>query len=156
MNSTASLPQKETKMNEPLVEIVLVEDNPNDVELIMHALKQNHVANKVKVIRDGEEAVNYLLGEGLAKGRRPKFILLDLKLPKISGLEVLKKIKSSQQTKYIPVVVLTSSREERDILDSYDLGANSYVTKPVDFEQFSYALNQIGYYWLSLNECPMD
>ena len=143
-------------MDSELVEILRVEDNPNDVELTMHALKRNNVANKVKVLRDGEEAIEYLFGDGADSGRRPKCILLDLKLPKISGLEVLQRIKTEQSTKFIPVIMLTSSREEQDVVNSYEYGANSYITKPVDFDQFNDAINQIGYYWLLLNEYPED
>lgn len=143
-------------MAEESIEILLVEDDPNDVELTLIAFKDTRVANKVKVLRDGEEALEYLFGEGIAGGRRPKCVLLDLKLPKINGLEVLKRIKTDQRTKHIPVIMLTSSREERDILESYEYGVNSYITKPVDFEQFTKAIHQIGYYWLLLNECPMN
>ncbi len=121
-------------------DILLVEDNLHDVELTVHALERHHVANRIQVVRDGAEALDYLFGTGAYAGRspddRPRVILLDLKLPKVDGLEVLRRVKSDPRTKTIPVVVLTSSREERDIVESYGLGANSYIVKPVDFEQF--------------------
>jgi two-component system response regulator len=141
------------------VEILLVEDNPNDVELDLHALKKNNIANSIQVVRDGAEALDFLFGTGANAGKtinpRPKVILLDLKLPKVDGLEVLKRIKSDERTRLIPVVVLTSSREERDIVESYKLGVNSYITKPVDFEQFTEAVRQLGLYWLLLNQPPV-
>ena len=133
------------------VEILLVEDNPSDVELTLHALKRNNVTNPVHVARDGAEALDYLFGNG-SRSPVPKVILLDLKLPKIDGLEVLKRVKGDPRTKRIPVVVLTSSREERDLVESYNLGANSYIQKPVDFGQFTDAVKQIGYYWLVVNQ----
>jgi len=145
-------------MNENPIEILLVEDNPNDVELTLHALKKNNIANKIHVVRDGAEALEFLFGSGVYVGRDlnhpPKVILLDLKLPKVDGMEVLKRIKSDERTRPIPVVVLTSSREERDIVESYRLGVNSYITKPVDFEQFTEAVRQLGLYWLLLNQAP--
>ena len=141
------------------VEILLVEDNPNDVELTMHALKKNNIVNRVEVVRDGAEALEFLFGTGMYAGRdinsHPKVILLDLKLPKIDGLEVLKRIKADPRTQPIPVVVLTSSREESDVVESYHLGVNSYIRKPVDFEQFTEAVRTIGMYWLLLNEPPV-
>jgi two-component system, response regulator len=141
------------------VEILLVEDNPNDVELALHALKKNNIANSNQVVRDGAEALDFLFGTGANAGNainyRPKVILLDLKLPKVDGMEVLKRIKSDERTRMIPVVVLTSSREERDIVESYKLGVNSYITKPVDFEQFTEAVRQLGLYWLLLNQPPV-
>ena len=147
-------------MIENPVEILLVEDNPNDEELALHALKKNNLANPIKVVRDGAEALEYIFGTGAYAGRElnpaPKVILLDLKLPKVDGLEVLKRIKSDERTRSIPVVVLTSSREERDIVESYRLGVNSYVTKPVDFEQFTEAVRQMGLYWLLLNQPPTE
>jgi two-component system, response regulator len=146
-------------MDENSIEILLVEDNPNDVELTLHALKKNKIANSVHVARDGAEALEFLFGTGeFAKriiNRPPKVILLDLKLPKVDGMEVLKRIKSDERTRAIPVVVLTSSREERDIVESYQLGVNSFITKPVDFEQFTEAVRQLGLYWLLLNQPPM-
>jgi two-component system, response regulator len=141
------------------IEILLVEDNPNDVELALHALKKNNIANSIHVVRDGAEALDFLFGTGANAGspinHKPKVILLDLKLPKVDGLEVLKRIKSDERSRMIPVVVLTSSREERDIVESYKLGVNSYITKPVDFEQFTEAVRQLGLYWLLLNQPPV-
>ena len=138
------------------VEILLVEDNPNDVELTLHAFKKHNLTNKIHVVRDGAEALDFLFGTGESAGRvpahAPRVILLDLKLPKVDGLEVLKKIKSDPRTKAIPVVVLTSSREESDLVASYELGVNSYIRKPVDFEQFTESVRTIGLYWLLLNE----
>jgi two-component system response regulator len=140
-------------MGDHLVEILLVEDNPNDAELSLYALKKYHVANRVQLARDGAEAIDYLFGTGSYVGRNieeiPKVVLLDLKL-----LGVLRKIKSDSRTKHIPVVVLTSSREERDIVESYNLGVNSYIVKPIDFEQFSESVRQLGLYWVLLNEAP--
>ena len=140
-------------MNHSPVEILLVEDNPNDVELALHALKKNKLTNRIEVVRDGEEALDFIFGRGV-NSDRPKVILLDLKLPKVDGLEVLKRLKSNPQTQSIPVVLLTSSREERDIIESNQLGANSYIVKPVDFEQFTDAVRQLGLYWLLMNQPP--
>ena len=139
------------------VEILLVEDNHDDEELALLAFKKNNISNKIHVARDGVEALEYLFGS--ADGNdliddHPKVILLDLKLPKVDGLEVLKRIKKHPKAKMIPVVVLTSSREERDMLVSYNLGVNSYIQKPVDFHQFTDVVNQIGMYWLLLNKQP--
>lgn len=130
--------------------ILLVEDNRDDVELTLRALKRNNIANEVKVARDGVEALDVLSREG----QLPSVILLDLKLPKVDGLEVLKLIRATERLKRLPVVVLTSSKEEQDIIRSYDLGANSYIRKPVDFAQFTEAVKQLGLYWLLLNEPP--
>lgn len=145
-------------MLEQNVEILLIEDNPNDVELTMLAFKANRIANGIHVLRDGAEALDYLFGGGQYAGRnildRPKVILLDLKLPKVDGLEVLRRIKSDDRTRSIPVVMLTSSREDPDILQSYQLGVNSYIVKPVDFIQFSEAVRELGFYWLLLNQPP--
>jgi len=140
------------------VEILLVEDNPDDVELTLRALKKNNLANKVQVVKDGAEALEYVFARGAYATRdinhHPKVILLDLKLPKVDGLEVLRRIKSDERTKIIPVVVLTSSKEERDLVDSYKLGANSYITKPVDFESFVKSVAELGLYWVLLNQPP--
>lgn len=140
--------------------ILLVEDNPDDEELTLRALKKNHITNEVVVAHDGAEAVDYLFGTGAFKGRDtskiPQVVLLDLKLPKIDGLEVLRRLRADKRTKLLPVVILTSSNEERDRLQGYDLGANSYVRKPVDFVQFTEAVRQLGLYWLLLNERPPE
>jgi len=145
-------------MTEHPVEILLVEDNPNDVELTLHALKKHNLANRIEVVRDGAEALEFIFCTGAYAHRHiensPKVILLDLKLPKVDGLEVLRRVKSDPRTRTIPVVVVTSSREERDIVESYKLGVNSYITKPVDFEQFTEAVRQLGLYWLLLNQPP--
>ena len=138
--------------------ILLVEDNPNDVELTFRALKKRNLANKVHVVKDGAEALDFIFAKGSYEERNmndpPKLILLDLKLPKVSGLEVLKEIKSDERTKTIPVVVLTSSREEKDMVESYKLGVNSYIVKPVDFDKFVDSVGDLGLYWLLLNEQP--
>lgn len=140
------------------VEILLVEDNPSDLELAMHALQKYNLANNIEIKRDGAEALDFVFCQGKYAQRdiekTPKIILLDLKLPKVDGLEVLNKIKSNPQTRNIPVVVMTSSNQERDIVESYELGVNSYIVKPVDFEQFADAVRNIGFYWLLLNEPP--
>lgn len=138
--------------------ILLVEDNDDDVELTLRALRRNRVANRVEVVRDGAEALDYLNAAGSFAGRDsddlPQLVLLDLKLPKVGGLEVLERIRTDPRTKRLPVVVLTSSNVESDLARSYDLGANSYIRKPVDFTQFMEAVNQLGLYWLVLNEPP--
>lgn len=138
--------------------ILLVEDNPDDEALTLRALKKNQILNKVVVARDGAEALDYLCASGIYAGRNlsvmPQVILLDLKLPKISGLEVLQRIRANEQTKLLPVVILTSSKEEQDLIKGYSLGANSYICKPVDFSQFTEAVRQLGLYWLVLNESP--
>jgi CheY-like chemotaxis protein len=137
------------------VEILFVEDNPNDLELMLHALKENRVANQIRVARDGAEALELIFGTpGKQDPLSPRVILLDLKLPKVDGLEVLRRIKADLRTRLIPVVVLTSSRQERDIVESYQLGVNSYIVKPVDFERFTAAVKELGLYWLLLNELP--
>jgi len=138
------------------VEILLVEDNPNDVELTTRALRKHNLANKLHVAKDGAEALDYLFGaDGTMKHEKPKVILLDLKLPKVDGIEVLRRIKSDERTKTIPVVVLTSSNQERDLKECYDLGVNSYITKPVEFENFIAAVSELGFYWLLLNQPPV-
>jgi len=140
------------------VEILLVEDNPNDEELTLRSLKKNNVSNQIHVVRDGAEALDFLFGKGAYSGRSlrdgPKVILLDLKLPKVDGLEVLRHIKHDAQARKIPVVILTSSKEERDIVESYQLGVNSYIVKPVDFAQFTDAVRQLGLDWMLLNQPP--
>jgi two-component system response regulator len=140
------------------VEILLVEDNPNDVELTVHALKKENLANQMFVVRDGEQALDFLFARGSFVGREvrntPKVILLDLKLPKVSGLEVLRQIRADERTRTVPVVMLTSSREEPDIQESYKLGANSYIVKPVDFQNFVKSVSDMGMYWLLLNQPP--
>jgi len=132
--------------------ILLVEDNPDDEALTLRALKRNNILNEVFVARDGVEALDYL--EDCEPGRLPEVVLLDLKLPRIDGLEVLRRIRGNDKTRRLAVVILTSSNEERDIIAGYDLGANSYIRKPVDFEQFMEAVRQLGVYWLVLNVSP--
>lgn len=139
--------------------ILLVEDNPDDEALTLRAFSKNRIANQVIVARDGVEALDYLFGSGAHAGRDlstiPAVVLLDLKLPRIDGLEVLRRIRADERTRLLPVVILTTSKEQQDIFEAYSLGANSYVRKPVDFEKFIYAVGQIGLYWLALNE-PLD
>ena len=138
--------------------ILLIEDNPSDIDLTKRALEKGHVVNKLVVVSDGQEALDYLFGTGAYAGRDPSDLptltLLDLKLPKVSGLDVLRRIRAEAKTRRMPVVILTSSREEQDIAAGYDLGANSYIQKPVDFEQFVQSVVQLGLYWLVLNEEP--
>lgn len=145
-------------MAESPLEILLVEDNPNDVELALHALRQHKFINRIHVVRDGAEALEFLFCTGAYAHRRienaPKLILLDLKLPLVDGLEVLRQIKNHPCTRMIPVVVLTSSHQERDLVESYQLGVNSYIVKPVDFQQFTEAMRILGIYWLLLNQAP--
>jgi CheY-like chemotaxis protein len=142
------------------IDILLVEDNPEDVEITLRAFQKFHLANKIHVARDGEEALECLFGTGRHAERSVclniRLILLDLKLPKVNGIEVLQRCKSDPRTKNIPVVVLTSSREERDLIDSYHLSANSYVVKPVDFTQFTETVRQLGLYWMLLNQVPSE
>ena len=138
--------------------ILLVEDNPDDVTLTERALKKSHILNKLIVARDGVEALDYLFATGSWAGRdmsnMPEIVLLDLKLPKIDGLEVLQRIRANAQTKLLPVVILTSSKEEKDLINGYSMGAHSYIRKPVNFNQFADAVRQLGLYWLVLNEPP--
>jgi CheY-like chemotaxis protein len=138
--------------------ILLVEDNQDDIDLTIRALKQSNITNEIVILNDGEAALEYLFHEGKYSGldpvERPAVVLLDIKLPKLNGLEVLEKLRSNERTKVIPVVILTSSQEEGDMLNGYNLGCNSYVRKPVDFERFSEAVRQLGLYWLLLNESP--
>ena len=143
---------------ENIVEILIVEDNEQDLALAQRALRKANVSNRIHVARDGEEALEFLFCEGSFRERKmedgPKVILLDLKLPKIDGLEVLQSIKSDPRTKSIPVVVLTSSKEQNDVVETYNLGVNSYIVKPVNFEQFSETVQKLGLYWLLLNHPP--
>ncbi len=145
-------------MYENEVEILLVEDNQEDAELTLRALRKHNLANKVKVIPDGAEAMDYIFAEGEYAGReisdRPRVIFLDLKLPKVSGNEILKRIKSDERTRLIPVVVLTSSKEDRDLAECYENGVNSYIVKPVDFDKFFKSVVELGLYWMVLNEAP--
>jgi CheY-like chemotaxis protein len=138
--------------------ILLVEDNPDDEALAIRALKRHHVGNEIVVAHDGVEALDYLFGTGTYADRdttlKPSVVLLDLKLPRIDGLEVLRRLREDERTKLLPVVVLTTSSEEKDLLDSYSLGCNSYISKPVDFVQFSEAIRQLGMYWLLMNQPP--
>lgn len=140
------------------IDILLVEDNPSDAELTIRALRKNNIINALLHLQNGEEALEYIFATGKYTGRNideiPKIILLDLKMPKIDGLEVLKKIKSDERTKIIPVVLLTSSKEDKDIIDSYKLGVNSYIVKPVDFGNFVKAVSDLGLYWLLVNQPP--
>ena len=138
--------------------ILLVEDNPDDVELTLRALKQHNIKNEITVVRDGAEALDYLFGTGNYSNRdmttAPALVILDLKLPKVDGLGVLKRMRADERTKLFPVVILTSSKEEKDIINGYKLGANSYIQKPVNFDRFVEAVKQLGLYWLVINEPP--
>jgi two-component system response regulator len=140
------------------VEILIVEDTPEDLELALRALRKANLANHIHIARDGAEAMEFLFAEGAHKGRKiedgPKVILLDLKLPKVDGMEVLRRVKSDPRTRTIPVVVLTSSKEQKDVVESYQLGVNSYIVKPVNFERFVAAVQDLGMYWLLLNQPP--
>ena len=141
------------------VEILLVEDNPTDAELTMRALRKKNLANDLVWVKDGAEALEFIYCTGRYKDRingTPKLILLDLKLPKIDGIEVLRKLKADQKTATVPVVMLTSSQEERDIVESYELGVNSYIVKPVDFDKFVEMVSQVGMYWSLVNKVPQD
>ena len=145
-------------MSQQDVEILLVEDNADDVELALHALRRENLANHVQVARDGEEALDFLFCRGRYGNRsfnnQPRLVLLDLKLPKVDGMEVLKEIKNDPRTKAIPVVILTSSREEKDLVNGYQLGVNAYIQKPVDFEQFRQIVKQVGLFWMVVNQPP--
>lgn len=137
-------------------EILLVEDNPNDVELILHVFQWCNLSDQVHVAWNGEEAIEYLFSDSLSMKKKPKVVLLDLKLPKVDGIEVLRRLKREETTRKIPVVVLTSSREERDIIESYDLGVNSYIVKPVQFDEFAHVIRELGLYWQMINQPPID
>lgn len=141
------------------IEILLVEDNPDDARLTLRALDKRNLANRVFHVKDGEEALDFIFSRGQYENnknhRNPKVIFLDLKLPKVNGLEVLREIKKVETTKHIPVVILTSSKEEKDVIESYKLGVNSYIVKPVDFDKFMTAISDLGMYWLILNEPPV-
>jgi len=146
-------------MNETTeIEILLVEDNQDDLDMALRALRKANLTNRIQAVRDGAEALEFIFCEGAFTGRRfenpPKVILLDLKLPKIDGMDVLKRIKNDPRTKMIPVVILTSSKEQRDVIESYNLGVNSYIVKPVNFEQFAMAVQELGMYWLLHNQPP--
>lgn len=149
----------DTSFEQP-ISIVLVEDNPADAELAMRALRRGRIGNQIQWLQDGAEALDFLFCRGDYTHRtmtnQPKVILLDLKLPKVNGLEVLRQLKSDPRTQTIPVVVLTSSAEDRDVIESYQLGVNSYIVKPVDCEQFNYAVQQLGFYWVLFNRLPFD
>jgi two-component system, response regulator len=140
--------------------IMIVEDNEDDIELALRAFKRNHILNEVIVARDGVEALDYLFGTGPHAGRdlciMPEVVLLDLKMPRLGGIEVLRSIRADERTRFLPVVVLTSSDEEKDMIDSYHYGVNSYIRKPVDFEQFTEAVRQLSLYWIVLNQCPRN
>ena len=145
-------------MNDTIIEMLLVEDNPHDAELAMRALKEHNLSNKIHWVKDGVAALDFVFATGTYADRDihlpPKLILLDLRLPKVDGMEVLKKIKTDERTKFIPVVILTSSKEDRDIIESYRLGVNSYVSKPIEFEGFIKSVSELGLYWLLLNKPP--
>jgi two-component system response regulator len=144
-------------MNEK-IEILLVEDNPHDAEMTIRSLRKVNLANRLIHLKDGSEALDFIFARGQFAGRevenRPKVILLDIKMPKVDGIEVLRQIKANDTTKMIPVVIMTSSKEEQDIIASYNLGVNSYVVKPVDFEGFAKAVSELGFYWLMTNQVP--
>jgi CheY-like chemotaxis protein len=143
-------------MNSDKLEILLVEDNQDDMDLAIHSLRRENLANHIIAVRDGEEALDFLFCRGAFAERSfehpPKLVLLDLKLPKVDGMEVLKQVKSDPRTKSIPVVIMTSSKEERDLVSGYNLGANSYIQKPVDFDQFRETVKSVGLYWLVINQ----
>ncbi|HEY4325953.1 MAG TPA: response regulator [Mucilaginibacter sp.] len=145
-------------MSDDKIEILLVEDNPHDAELTIRSLRKVNLANKLIHVKDGAEALDFIFARGAFAHRKvenkPKVILLDIKMPKVDGIEVLRQIKSNESTKMIPVVIMTSSKEEQDIITSYNLGVNSYVVKPVDFEGFAKAVSELGFYWLMTNQAP--
>ena len=147
-------------MTERIVEILLVEDNPHDIELTLHAFRKHNLTNRIHVVRDGAEALDYVFCSGAYASRKkddgPKVILLDLKLPKVDGLQVLKAVKGDPRTKTIPIVIMTSSKEERDMVESYNSGVNSYIQKPVDFEQFRNTVKTLGMYWMIVNQPPVN
>lgn len=146
-------------MIKTILDIILVEDNPADIEMTLDALKENNLANRVKVLKDGQEAVDYIFRQGEYSTcgicERPVLILLDLKLPKIDGLEILRRIRADERTKSIPVVVLTSSPQDQDRIECYDLGVNSYIVKPVEFNNFAKVVAHVGFYWVALNKSPL-
>jgi len=145
-------------MGDDAIEILLVEDDPKDIRLTLHALRAENLGNKIEIARDGEEALDFLFCRGAyserSRNKRPKLILLDLKLPKVDGLQVLREIKADPVTRAIPVTILTSSREEKDLVESYSLGVNSYIQKPVDFDQFRDTIRTLGLYWMVVNQVP--
>jgi two-component system, response regulator len=144
--------------NQTTVDVLLVEDNPRDAEMALRSLRKRNLANQIVHVKDGQEALDWLLGVGGHAGRdasiRPKVVLLDLKLPKVDGIEVLRAIRADERTRLLPVVVMTSSREEQDVIETYKLGVNSYVVKPVEFDNFSAAVAELGHYWLLINQEP--
>jgi CheY-like chemotaxis protein len=146
-------------MNSSLIQILLVEDNPRDAELTLRALRKRNLANNVVHVQDGQEALDFLFGVGMHAGRdasaQPRLVMLDLKLPKIDGIEVLRQIRENPMTRLLPVVVMTSSREDRDVVEAYNLRVNSYIVKPVEFENFCEAVSNVGFYWLLLNQPPI-
>ncbi len=158
MNDSRRRQAQKEKLNTKKVEIVIVEDDPNDAELIMRVLRKHNLSDKLILLKDGAEALDFLFTQGpytsQGPSATPKVILLDLKLPKVNGIEVLQRLKSAERTRNIPVVILTSSQEERDLKDAYHLGANSYVSKPISFEEFARVVTELGVYWLVLNKTP--
>ena len=139
-------------MNERMAEVLLVEDNPDDLELALHAFKQHQISDRIQVARDGEEALQLLFAAADTEGNLPRVVLLDRKLPKIDGLEVLRQLRADPRTRRLPIVMLTASAQEHDVIESYDLGVNSYIVKPVAYKHFSETVRQLGLYWLALNQ----
>ena len=139
-------------MNGPIADVLLVEDNPDDLELALHAFKQNRVSDRIQVARDGAEALQLLFAAADTESHLPRVVLLDMKLPKVDGLEVLRRLRADPRTRRLPVVMLTASAQEHDIIESYELGVNSYIVKPVEFKRFSETVVQLGLYWLALNQ----